>query len=175
MSDNFIGEIRLFSFPWAPQGWALCDGATLQIVQNQALYSLLGVQFGGDARTTFKLPDLRGRTPVYGVNYQGVANAGGQEQVALTADQMPPHGHAVFATTNTATSPNASGTVLATVGPDKSSPPKVWPIYSAAATTGLLASASVSTAGATQPHNNMQPFAVINFCIAVTGIYPSRQ
>lgn len=172
MSDNFIGEIRVFSFDWAPYGWALCNGATLQIQQNSALYSLLGTQFGGDGKTTFSLPDLRGRTPVYGVNYQNVANAAGAEAVVLSTNKLPPHGHALYATTNLATGGSGKNTVLATIVPDPQGVTR--PIYSAAATTGSLASGSISMTGGDQPHNNMQPFAVVNFCIALTGIYPSR-
>lgn len=172
VGDNFIGEIRMFSFGWPPNGWALCNGATLQIQQNQALYALLGVQFGGDAKTNFGLPDLRGRTPVYGVGFQNVSNAGGQEQVTLTTDTIPTHVHAFYATTNTATAGSAQGNVLAAVKPDASG--KTWPIYSGAPTTGSLAGGTISAEGGSQPHDNMQPFTVMNYCIALMGLFPSR-
>ncbi len=173
MSENFIGEIRVFSFAWAPLGWALCDGATMQIQQNSALYSLLGTQFGGNGTSNFNLPNLQGRVPVYGVGCQGVQNAGGQEAVALTADTMPMHAHAIYATTNNATSANARGNVLATVPADGQG--TVWPIYSGAIVNATLAAPSVSTVGAGAAHANMQPFAVVNFCIALQGIWPTRQ
>jgi Microcystin-dependent protein len=173
VSDNFLGEIRVFSFGWAPTGWALCNGATMQILQNQALYALLGTQFGGNGTSNFNLPDLQGRTPVYGVGYQGLQYAGGQEAVALTADTMPTHSHAIYATTNNASSANARGDVLATVVADGSG--TVWPIYSGATANATLAAPSVSSVGAGATHANMQPFAVVNFCIALQGIWPTRQ
>jgi microcystin-dependent protein len=175
VSDNFIGEIRIFSFPWAPQGWALCNGATMQIQQNQALYALLGTQFGGDGTKTFLLPDLKGRTPVYGVGYQGVRNAGGTETVALAVNTIPPHVHTLYATTNNATTSNPTNCVLATVQPDHSTPPKTWPIYSAATASGALINKGVSNNGGGGAHNNMQPFSVVNFCIALSGLFPPRQ
>ena len=173
MSDNFLGEIRVFSFDWPPKGWALCNGATMQIQQNAALYALLQTQFGGDGVKTFALPDLRGRTPVYGVGYQNVRYAGGAETVALGVDTLPPHIHALYATTNTATVPNALGNVLATVKPDTNN--KTWPIYSGAAASVGLTGGSVASAGNNAPHNNMQPYTVVNFCIALSGLYPTRQ
>jgi microcystin-dependent protein len=174
VTENFIGEIRVFSFDWAPQGWALCNGAIMQIQQNQALYSLLQTQFGGDGSKTYGLPDLRGRTPVYGGGYQGARNAGGVETVALTVDSIPPHVHTLYATTNNASSTSATNAVLAVAQPDKSTPPGVWPIYSAASTTGALIGKTVSSVGGSEPHNNMQPYTVVNYCIALSGFYPTR-
>ena len=173
MSDNFIGEIRVFSFDWAPQGWALCNGTIMPIQQNQALYVLLGTQFGGNGTQTFGLPDLRGRTPVYGGLYQGVKYAGGAQTVAITADTMPPHGHLFYATTDNATVISGKDNVLATAQPDGVQK-KTWPIYSAAPTTGSLASGTVSSTGGSQAHNNMQPYTVVNYCIALSGIFPPR-
>lgn len=173
MSDNFLGEIRMFSFAWAPEGWALCTGTTMQILQNQALFALLSNQFGGDGKTTFKLPDLQGRAPVYGVDYQGLAQAGGVEAVALTTGGLPTHAHTLYATTKTATSASAKNNLLATVAPDGQG--TLWPIYSGATVNVTLASPSVSSVGMDAAHNNMQPFAVMNFCIALQGIWPTRQ
>jgi microcystin-dependent protein len=174
VTENFIGEIRVFSFDWAPQGWALCNGAIMQIQQNQALYSLLLTQFGGDGSKTYGLPDLRGRSPVYGVGYQGLRYAGGVEAIALTVNTMPPHVHTLYATTNAATKTTADNNVLAVAQPDTSTPPGVWPIYSAAPTTGALIGKTVSSIGGSMPHNNMQPFTVVNYCIALSGFYPTR-
>lgn len=156
----------MYSFNWVPRGWALCDGTSKPIQQNAALYSLLGLQFGGDSNN-FNLPDLRGRTPVCSGQNYSTGNAFGAETVALNIDSMPPHSHQVFGSSATANKGAAAGAndLLAVT---------TQPIY-AAATGGNVAlnPATVSTVGG-QAHNNMQPSVVTNFCIALTGVYPSR-
>lgn len=179
--DPFVGEVRIFTWDWAPRGWALCNGAVLPANQNYALYSLLGNTFGGSAPTTFALPDLRGRTPVSmgrGQDQQIYAQGqkGGAENVGLTISNMPMHNHYVTALAGTAG--NATGPksgLPATVGKAGSNP--TVNIYAPAANAPLvpLAPDTLSSAGGNMPHNNMQPYMVVNFCIATSGIYPPRQ
>lgn len=162
--DPFVGEIRLFPFGFTPTGWAACEGQLLQIQTNNALFSLLGTQFGGDGRTTFGLPDLRGRTPLASnaTTYrQGVA--GGEATHALTIAEMPAHNH-------TAT---GSLTPIVEVSPVGNT----WGAFAGAfnpASNVTMHAAAIGTAGAGVPHNNMQPYLAMNFCIATSGIYPPR-
>jgi microcystin-dependent protein len=173
MSDNFIGEIRAFSFNWRPTGWALCNGALLSIQQNAALYSLLGTQFGGDGKNTFALPDLQGRTPVHAGGQIANGTKKGAETTALAAATTPAHTHTFFGSTDPATSLNATGKVLAVAQPDLSQHVS-RPIYGEATQNASLIAGTISAEGAGAGHQNMQPFTVINFCIALNGIYPSR-
>ncbi|HVV44978.1 MAG TPA: tail fiber protein [Bryobacteraceae bacterium] len=180
MSDYFLGEIRMFGFNFAPQDWAMCQGQPMPIQQNAALYSLLGIRYGGDGRTTFQLPDLRGRVPVS----QGMAASGtlyeigeqaGMEAVSLTAAQAPPHTHDLQVVGATGTTAAPSDLYFAGVVNDASG--NSHPIYATANGAGApvaVNSGTVSAAGG-GPHNNMQPFSVLNFCISVAGIYPPRQ
>ncbi|MEA5125687.1 phage tail protein [Xanthomonas floridensis] len=177
-TDAFVGEIRLFPIDWAPAGWLPCDGRQLPINSNVALASLLGNQFGGDGKTTFNLPDLRGRVPVgQGVNplttptvVYTVGTYGGLESVALTATQIPPHTHmvnAVAAAGTTAAVQTAANVLLA-------EPPAPHFLYASTGTLTALAADSVSQEGGGGAHNNMQPSLVLNFCICTVGIYPQR-
>lgn len=164
MSEPFIGEIRMSGFNFAPRGYAMCDGQTLPINQNQALFSLLGVIFGGDGRTNFKLPDLRGRAPMHAGGFPG-AN-GGQEAVTLNESQIPPHRHGTQATSDAATDLNPDGKVFATAAGGRA---PLTPFGAA----GDAALNSLSATGG-QGHNNMQPYLPISFYIALTGIFPPR-
>lgn len=182
MSDFFIGEIRMFSTSWAPRGWALCNGATLPLAQNQALFALLGTQFGGDGRNTVGLPDLQGRAPMcagnstaYGNNPQGNQGKGGVENVTLTTAQVPIHTHSFKATSaaGTANVP-ANGSILSSAKPS----PNPQPMYGAAVANPPSPMAAVNqgtlnTVGG-GAHNNTQPFTVMNFCISTTGLFPMR-
>lgn len=169
MSDPFVGEIRLFGFGWVPQGWALCDGTTLLIQQNAALYSLLGTQFGGDGKTNFKLPDLRGRVPLCSQYASNQGKAGGVESVTLTAAQTPPHSHTLNAISNAGDKASPSANFYATA---QTSPGD--PIYGQASSMVALDSGAISPVGAGGAHDNMQPFQVINYCISLQGYYPTR-
>lgn len=167
MSEPFLGEIKLFAMTYAPKGWALCDGSLLAISQNQPLFSLLGTMYGGDGRTTFALPDLRGRTPVFYGQGITIGQAAGEENHTLTTAEMPMHTHTAYASSSTATVKTPAGNTWA--APDNASANT----YQAAA-DGVMSEQALGQAGASLPHPNMQPYTVLNFCISLTGIYPSR-
>jgi microcystin-dependent protein len=173
MSSPFVGEIRMYGFAFAPRGWALCNGQALAILQNQALFSLLGTTYGGNGVTTFSLPDLRGRVPVsFGAMPGGVTmvlgQAGGAETVTLNATTTPQHSHQVAATTTTANKRPPAGKLFAA---DNAS---VADYYRSPTAPVALDSRSLSNTGGSQPHNNMQPYTVTNYCIALQGLFPSR-
>lgn len=171
MATPYLAEIRAFGFNFPPRGWALCDGQLLPINQNQALFSLLGTTYGGDGRTTFALPDLRGRTAIkYGQGpglaaYQ-LGSAAGQESVTLTLDQIPAHSHGLQASSAAADQEEPSNArVLGKVEED---------IYGSGEANQPLGGSAVGGTGGGQAHENMQPFLVLNFCIALQGVFPSR-
>lgn len=165
MSEPFIGEIRVFGFDYAPQGWALCNGQLLSISTNQALFSILGTTYGGDGRTTFALPDLRGRVPVHIGNGIALGEMGGEESHTLSLNELPPHSHQVSGDSGAGTSPDPGGNVWASVATALQ--------YAPGANVAMSGNA-IGSQGGSQPHSNMQPFAVCNFCIALQGIFPSR-
>ena len=171
MSEPFVGEIRMFGFGFAPQGWAQCNGQLLPINQNQALFSLLGTTYGGDGRITFALPDLRSRVPVCqgqgpGLSSYPEGQAGGAETVTLAAAQMPAHAHPVKASSGAASSGQAEGRALARSASH---------IYTAKPDTSTVMNADMlGDTGGSQPHGNIQPYLAVNFCIALAGIFPPR-
>ena len=179
MSDFFIGEIRMFSFGIVPYGWHLCDGSILPIQQNSALFALLGTQFGGNGTSTFGLPDLRGRVPLgtqIPGQQQGAVYAGGAETVVLTTSQMPAHNHnlqAIAATPGDKSGPAAHFYAKVAAVSPATAPVN---IYGAPTSTNLtpLDSGAMSGAGGNSAHPNIQPFLVGNYCIATTGIFPTR-
>lgn len=167
--DPFIGELRLFGFNFAPRGWALCQGQLLAIAQYTALFSLLGTMYGGNGQTNFALPDLRGRVPLSfgqgpGLSAYDQGQVGGTEQVTLTAAQLPPHNHTVGAS-SAATSKNPAGS---------------FPAYNAdssnyGSTADLTMNpAMVGGGGSSQPIGTASPYLVLNWCIALEGIFPAR-
>lgn len=163
MAEPFLGEIRLFPFHYAPEGWALCDGSLLEIRRHQALYSLLGKTFGGDGVNNFRLPDLRGRVPVcpgFTVRY---GQESGEESHVLTIGEMPQHNHQAMGNSEPGTTKEAAGGVWA-------ASPKT---YGGSANVMMNAQA-LSPSGEGKAHNNMQPYTVVNYCIALVGIYPTR-
>jgi microcystin-dependent protein len=171
MATPFIGQIGLFGFDFAPRNWAFCNGQLLQIAQNTALFSLLGTTYGGNGTTNFALPNMQSRVPVG----QGTgpvlspATLGqqfGTEGVTLTLPQIPAHTHALPASSNDADNISPAGRVPA-------KQPDLYHPYASGATVAMRAGL-VGNAGSSQAHSNMQPFLAINFCIALTGIFPSR-
>ncbi|MGH1507173.1 phage tail protein [Ralstonia solanacearum] len=175
--EPFIGEIRMFAGNYAPQGWLLCQGQVIDISTNEVLYALLGTIYGGDGRTTFALPDLRGRLPVgqgqgVGLTARTIGQSMGVEDVTLTQAQIPSHSHTLFATSGTATTITPGpGTMLATV----SNPQGFYNAGTAnPPTKAAFSGQAVAVAGASLPHSNHMPTASINYIIAITGIYPSQ-
>lgn len=170
--EQFIGEIRMFAGNFAPRSWAFCDGQLLPIAQNSALFSILGTTYGGDGRTTFALPDLRGRLPMHPGNGPGLTprtlgESGGTETVTLMASQMPAHNHSVGCHSN-ADQAAPAGNLPATEVSGAA------PIYSDQPADGTMNPAMIGMAGGSQPHDNMSPFLCVSFIIALEGIFPSR-
>jgi len=166
--EPFLAEIRAFSFGFAPQGWAFANGAILPVTQNQALFALVGNVFGGTAPTSFGLPDLRGRVAVdFGTDYT-MGQKAGVETVTLDSTMIPPHTHTIPATTSAANVESSSGAILA---PTTTGHPLYGTIGNQVA---LLSPALVSSAGGSAAHNNVQPFLALNYCIAISGVWPPR-
>jgi microcystin-dependent protein len=164
MAEPFLSEIRIFSFQFAPRFWALCNGQLLPINQNQALFSLLGTTFGGDGRVNFALPDFRGRTPIHVGAGHTLGERGGEQAHTLSIAEIPTHTHQAKATSEVQNTIVPSGNYLATTAPSE--------FYSGTPSTPM-APAALSNVGGSQPHLNMQPFLTLNFCIALSGIFPS--
>jgi microcystin-dependent protein len=170
MSEPFLAEIRIFGFNFPPRGWALCDGQILPINQNQSLFSLLGTTYGGDGRTTFALPDLRGRVPTHISDGHALGQKAGAEAPALTVAEMPSHAHGLNGTGATATTTDASGALLARAAGGR----RALTPYDEAVNLTPLAASAIANAGNGQGHNNMQPYTVLSFAIAIQGLFPSR-
>jgi microcystin-dependent protein len=172
VADPFVAEIRIFPFNFAPTGWALCNGQLLPISQNTALFSLLGTTYGGDGKSTFALPDLQGSAPMHpgqgpGLSLHDLGEQGGSETVTLLTSEIPVHTHALMAGADPAElqapAPNRSLT--------RSQPGFAYTTGSPSAT---LAPQALAPTGGSQPHNNMQPYLTLNFCIALQGVFPPR-
>jgi len=172
MADPFVAEIRIFPFNFAPTGWAFCDGQILPLSQNTALFSLLGTTYGGDGKSNFALPNLQGNAPMHpgqgpGLSLHDLGETGGSETVSLLESEIPSHSHTLkadvldIADTNVV-SPNAS-LALSSGGT----------LYQNAS-NGSMSDNAITPAGGDQPHNNMQPYLTLNFCIALQGVYPPR-
>lgn len=164
MSEPFLGEIRLFANNYAPRGWMFCEGQILQINQNQALYALLGNVYGGNGVTTFALPDYRGRIPIHVSSTIPLGTAQGEAAHTLTTNEMPQHTHQVSASSNIGSQATAVNNAWAVADN----------IYGPAESMVSMNSNAISTAGSSQAHNNMQPYLVVNYAIAIQGIFPSR-
>ena len=165
MSEPFLGEVKIISWNFPPKGWAFCNGQLLPINQNQALFSILGTTYGGDGRTTFALPNLQGRMPVHVGNGIILGELGGETAHTLNISELPAHNHVpVGSNTNPPTAPAATG--------------NLWSANNAkpfaASVTGAMNPAGVTATGGNQPHENMSPYLVLNFIIALQGIFPSQ-
>jgi len=165
MSQPFLGQIMPVAFNFAPRGFAFCNGQLLPIAQNQALFSLLGTYYGGNGTTNFQLPDLRSRTPLGSNNGQDIGQTGGVENVTLLTANLPSHNHGFNASTAAATAIDPSKGLFGNTGSEQ--------IYGANSGTQIALNV-LDNAGQTLPHSNLQPYLVLNFCIALNGIYPSR-
>jgi microcystin-dependent protein len=170
--DPFVAEIRIFPFNFAPKGWAFCDGQLVPLSQNTALFSLLGTTYGGNGKSNFALPDVQGRVPMHpgqgpGLTLHDLGETGGSETVTLMASEMPSHSHAITAQTlpGNIKLPSSSVALSRSAGGYAYTPP---------GTTVAMADSTFSPAGSDVPHNNLQPYLTLNFCIALQGVYPPR-
>ena len=171
MTDQFVAEIRIFGFNFAPTGWARCNGQLLPITQNTALFSLLGTFYGGDGKSTFALPDLQGMAPMHpgqgpGLSLHDLGESAGSDTVTLLDSEIPVHAHTVTTSQSDGTSQSGAGEKLASgIGIAQ---------YAAAGNLTSMAAQSLAGSGGDQPHNNMQPYLTLNFCIALQGVFPPR-
>ena len=166
MSEPFLSEIKIVSFNFAPKGWALCNGQLLPINQNQALFALLGTTYGGNGQTNFALPNVRGRVPIHMGNGHTLGEAAGSTSVTINIQTLPTHMHGVQATTTDANNNNVLNNVLARSVAN--------PYSQNLGTAVTFPPGTVGNVGGSQPHNNMMPYLVLNFIIALQGIFPSR-
>jgi microcystin-dependent protein len=174
MADPFVAEIRIFPFNFAPTGWAFCDGQLLPLSQNTALFSLLGTTYGGDGKSTFALPNLQGSAAMHpgqgqGLSLRDLGEIGGAPSVTLLQSEIPAHSHAFGVTAENGAQGSLTETALigASVGGN---------MYQTTTNANLvqLAPQALAVAGASLPHNNMQPYLTLNFCIALQGVFPAR-
>ena len=179
--DQFVGEIRIFPINFAPKGWMPCNGQLLLISQNTALFSLLGTTYGGDGKSTFALPNLQGRValnpgPGPGLSPRSLGEEGGSPAVTLLVSEMPAHIHPLFFTDAPATTNTPAADVMPAFNASLNFPGITKPVntYAETSPNAVFAPQTLSIAGGSQPHNNMQPYLVLNYCIAVQGIYPPR-
>jgi len=171
--DPFVAEIRIFAFNFAPKGWAFCDGQILPLSQNTALFSLLGTTYGGDGKSNFALPDMQGNAPMHpgqgpGLSLHDLGETGGSDTVSLLESEIPSHSHGVSVSAGDGTDQSPVGEKLAT---------GVGGISQYAPNSGALTQLSdnaLAPAGGDQPHNNLQPYLTLNFCIALQGVFPPR-
>ena len=164
MAEPFLSEIRIFSFGFPPKGWALCAGQLLPINQNQALFALLGTTYGGDGRVNFGLPNLQGRVPIHMGSGHTLGAVGGEQGHTLTISELPTHVHSCAANNAAASSADPSGNFVASMQGYRTQ----------ATNLQAMAAGALSNVGGSQAHLNMQPFLVLNLCIALQGIFPSQ-
>jgi microcystin-dependent protein len=167
MAEPFLSEIRIMSFGFPPKGWALCDGQLLPINQNQALFSLLGTTYGGDGRVNFGLPNLQGRVPIHMGSSHTLGERGGEQAHTLSIPEIPTHTHTLQGTSVTASTNTPTNTLMLATSTNQQ-------LYSAASNLQAMAPNTVANVGGSQAHLNMQPFLVLNFSIALQGIFPSQ-
>ena len=172
MGTPFIGEIKIISWNFAPQGWAFCNGQLLPINQNQALFSIMGTTYGGNGQTNFALPDLRNRAPLHRGREFILGQAPGEDAHTLKISEIPAHNHMIQASAPADSSTNTNQ--LAGNYFSNSAPAEIYNSGAGAPKLLTLFGASVSNYGGSQPHNNLQPYLVLNFIVALQGIFPSR-
>jgi microcystin-dependent protein len=165
MAQPYVGEIRMFAGNFAPAGWMFCEGQLLPISENETLFQLIGTTYGGDGQSTFALPDLRGRIPIHQGNGFILAETGGAEEITLTVNQIPAHGHPFLAT-------SAGGTVATPVNGLLAESVSINPFIQDA-TNASMNAVAVSAVGGSQPHTNFQPYLCVDFIISLFGIFPS--
>jgi microcystin-dependent protein len=164
MSEPYLGEIRLISFNFPPKGWTFCNGQLLPINQNQALFAILGTTYGGDGRTTFGLPNLQGRVPMHVGDGIVLGEFGGETAHTLNISELPAHNHIPVGSSAAASSPSLAGNLWAPNGANPYAP----------SPSGTMNPACILPIGGNQPHENMSPYLVLNFIIALQGIFPSQ-
>ncbi len=174
--DAFVAEIRMFGCNFAPTGWALCNGQILPIVQNTALFSLLGTSYGGNGQTTFGLPNLQGCTPLHhgqgsGLSLYSLGQTGGSQTVTLLNSEMPAHTHVARANDSDGLSPLPTGNAWSGPGADRDI---FWYNDANSGSTVQMSPLALNVAGSSFPHNNMMPYLTINICIALQGVFPAR-
>ncbi len=174
MADPFVAEIRIYPFNFAPSGWAFCDGQLLPLSQNTALFSLLGTTYGGNGKSNFALPDLQGRAPMHpgqgpGLSLHDLGETGGSETTTLLESETPAHTHAMQAD---AADPADVQAPSASVALARSQGGNAYQTNTAGLVS--MAATALASAGGSQPHNNMQPYLTMNFCIALQGVFPPR-
>lgn len=180
MSQPYLGEIRMVGFNFAPAGWQLCNGQTLPIQQYAALFSLLGTTYGGNGTSTFQLPNLQSRVPIHqgtgiGLSTYVIGQASGTENVTLLYNNMPIHNHTIGVSTANGSSTAPSNNILAVTNGGNDRAPSAGNLdFVTTAANATMAPTAVSQAGGSIPHTNIQPYLVVNFIIALTGIFPSR-
>lgn len=174
MADPFVGEIQIFAGNFAPRNWAFCNGQTIPVSQNTALFSILGTTYGGDGRTTFGVPNLQGRAPMHvgtgpGLSTRRLGQKGGGTTVGLNSTNLPAHNHSL-----TAQNPGFGVATTAPAGNYLASPTTGGTAYGANASPVGMSASSLTNTGGTVPHNNMQPYLVMSFVVCLVGLYPSR-
>ncbi len=179
MSSPFVAEIRMFGFNFAPIGWALCDGQLLPISQNTALFSLLGTTYGGDGKSTFALPNLQGSVPVGagqgpGLSLYDLGQPGGSETITLLTSEMPLHSHFLDAVSSNATVADPTSANLAKGKYSSGALSGAVAYYTTQAPNAQMNLQAVGISGGSLPHNNVMPYIVVNFCIALQGVFPPR-
>jgi microcystin-dependent protein len=173
MADPFVAEIRIFPFNFAPKGWAFCDGQILPLSQNTALFSLLGTTYGGDGKSNFALPNMQGNAPMHpgqgpGLSLHDLGETGGSDTVSLLESEIPSHSHQLMSVAGFAGTNNDPTNEVLAKGDAGLQP------YASPGALVNMADSAIAPAGGDQPHNNMQPYLTLNFCIALQGVYPPR-
>jgi microcystin-dependent protein len=165
VAQPYVGEIRMFAGNFPPAGWMFCEGQLLPISENETLFNLIGTTYGGDGQSTFGLPDLRGRVPIHQGNGFTLAETGGAEEITLTVNQIPSHGHPMLVSSSVANDPNPNNNVLGE--------PSLFTTFIAANPTSPMSASFISSVGGSQPHTNFQPYLCVDFIISLFGIFPS--